>query len=147
MEKQDYTVSITVEASARQAFKSINNITGWWTTVFEGHSEKLNDVFTVRFGETFITIKIVEFVPDNKILWHVIDCHKHWLKNNQKEWLDTTILWEISTEEKATTISFKHIGLVPGIECYNGCEGAWNFYIKDSLFKLITDGKGVPELK
>jgi len=146
MKKQDYHVSITVKATPQEAFESINNVQGWWTTVFEGRSEKVNDVFTVRFGETSITIKIVELDPAKKIRWHVTDCHKHWLKD-KKEWKDTTISWELSAAGNATKIDFTHIGLIPGIECYKGCAGAWNFYITESLFKLLTEGKGLPELK
>ena len=116
------------------------------TKVFEGNSEKTGDVFTVRFGETFITIKVVELIPDKKIVWQVIDCYKHWLKD-KKEWQGTRISWEISAEENGTQIKFTHIGLVPGIECYNGCEKAWNFYLNESLYKLLTEEKGVPELK
>ena len=146
MKKQDYSVSIIVNATPEQAFKSINSVSDWWTIAFEGQSEKLNDVFTVRFGETFITIQLVEFVPNRKIGWQVIDCYKHWLKD-KKEWQDTTMSWEISAEKNGTQISFTHIGLVPGIECYNGCEKAWDFYVKESLFQLLTEGKGIPELK
>lgn len=143
MTQQDYNVSIRVNASAEDAFNTINNITAWWCTNFEGESEKLNDVFTVRFGETFITIKIIELIPYQKIGWQVIDCYKHWLKD-KKEWLNTTMTWEISLKENEAQINFTHHGLVPGIECYNGCEGAWNQYIKESLFRLITEGIGKP---
>jgi hypothetical protein len=146
MKPKDYSANITVNATVEEVFKSINSVSDWWTRVFEGHSEKLNDVFTVRFGETFITIQLVGFVPNKKIDWRVIDCYKHWLKD-KKEWQDTTMSWKISAEKNATQISFTHIGLVPGIECYNGCEKAWDFYIKESLFKLLTEGKGIPELK
>ena len=146
MKEQDYHTSITVNATAPEAFKSINNIPGWWTADFEGNSEKPGDVFTVRFGETFITLQVVEPIPGKKIIWQVIDCYKHWLKD-KKEWLGTKMIWEISAEENGTQISFTHIGLVPGIECYNGCEKAWNFYINESLFKLLTEEKGVPELR
>jgi hypothetical protein len=146
MKKQDYTVSIAVSASAQDTFKSINNVSGWWTTDFEGSSQRLNDEFTVHFGETWITLKIIELIPGKKIVWEVIDCYKHWLKD-KKEWKGTTIIWKISAAENETQINFTHIGLVPGVECYKGCEGAWNFYIKESLFKLLAEGKGVPELK
>ena len=146
MKEQDYHTSITVNATAPEAFKSINNIPGWWTADFEGNSEKPGDVFTVRFGETFITLQVVELIPGKKITWQVIDCYKHWLKD-KKEWLGTKMIWEISAEENGTKISFTHVGLVPGIECYNGCEKAWNFYINESLFKLLTEEKGVPELR
>jgi len=146
MKEQDYHTSITANATAQEAFTAINNISGWWTIAFEGSAEKLLDIFTVRFGETYITSKVVELIPNHKIVWHVIDCNKHWLKN-KKEWKDTLINWEISAENNTTQIKFTHIGLVPDIECYNGCEKAWNFYIKESLLKLLSDGKGIPELK
>jgi hypothetical protein len=146
MKKQDYSTSITVNATAQEAFKSINSVSKWWTEDLEGRSQKPNDEFTVHFGETFITMKIVELVPDKKIVWHVTDCYKHWLKD-KKEWKDTKMNWKISSKKGATQITFTHIGLVPGLECYDGCENAWGQYIKGSLLKLLTKGKEVPELK
>jgi hypothetical protein len=35
-------------------------------------------------------------------------------------------------------------GLVPSIECYDGCPGAWSFYIHGSLRDFILKGKGQP---
>ena len=142
MKKQDYNISITVNATEQEAFERINDISGWWTKDFEGHLEKPNDFFTVHFGEVFITLKVVELIPNKKIAWYVTDCYKPWLKN-KKEWNDTVLSWEISKEKDVTRIGFTHIGLVPGIECYDGCERAWGFYIKESLFKLLTEGEGV----
>jgi hypothetical protein len=142
----DYTVNISVKQSAASAFRCIKDIAGWWTVNVEGQSQQLDDVFTVHFGETFITIKVIELVPDKKIGWQVIDCYKHWL-TNKKEWRDTIMSWEITTANNDTQINFTHIGLLPGIECYEGCEKAWNFYVQKSLFKLLTVGKGIPELK
>ena len=74
MKTQDYTVSITVNATVHQAFESINNVTKWWTENLEGHSKKLNDVFTVRFGDVHMsTQKLVEVVPDKRVVWLVTD--------------------------------------------------------------------------
>jgi hypothetical protein len=146
MKKQDYTVSIMVNATAVEVFKSINNVSKWWSEDMEGSSQKLNDEFTVHFGETSITVKLVELIPYKKIGWYVTDCYKHFLKD-KKEWKDTTMTWEISAAGNATQINFTHTGLVPGLECYGACEKAWDFYIKESLFKLLTKGKGTPELK
>ena len=50
MKEQDYTVSITVNATPQEAFKGINRVSQWWTENLEGSSQKLNDEFTVRFG-------------------------------------------------------------------------------------------------
>jgi len=61
-----------------------------------------------------------------------------------KDWNGTKISWEISTDEGLTKINFTHIGLVPEKECYNDCKGGWSFYVKESLFKLLTEHKGLP---
>jgi hypothetical protein len=146
MKKQDYHTSITVNATAQEAFNGIQSVSKWWTDDLEGSSQNVNDVFTVHFGETSITIKIVELVPGKKILWHVTDCYKHFLKD-KKEWKDTTINWEISAGKDGTTITLTHIGLVPGMECYNACEGAWDQYMEENLFELLTKRKGTLEVK
>jgi len=77
-------------------------------------------------------------------VWHVVDCNLHWIKN-KKEWKDTETRSEISTKGKSTQIRFTHIGIVPGIGCYKDCSKGWDHYVKESLLKLITEGKGLPE--
>jgi hypothetical protein len=144
METNDYQAGITAKATAKQAFESVNRVRDWWAKDFTGNSQKLNDVFSVRFGETFVTFKLVEVIPDKKIVWLVTDCHLHWL-DDKKEWKDTTIIFEIKEQDGLTKIDMKHIGLVPGIACYNDCKKGWDGFIKGSLLKLITAGKGNPE--
>jgi hypothetical protein len=146
MKKQDYTASILVKAPANKAFKSINDVAAWWTENIEGSSEKLNDVFTIHFGEAFVTMKIVESVSDKKVVWIVTDCYLHWLAD-KKEWKDTRIVFEISAEGDSTRIQFTHVGLVPQAECYDNCVKGWDQYIKDSLVKLINVGDGLPQRK
>jgi hypothetical protein len=146
MKKQDYRATILVKAAANKAFQSINQVTAWWTENIEGSTEKLNDVFTIHFGETFSTMKIVESVPDKKVLWNVTDCHLHWL-TDKKEWKNTQIVFEISAEGDSSRIQFTHVGLVPRVECYEDCVKGWDQYIKDSLAKLINEGKGLPQRK
>lgn len=147
MKKQDYKVSITVDATAQEAFKSINSVSKWWTEHLEGSSQKLNDEFTVRFDEVHVsTQKLVELIPDKKIVWLVTESKLNFVEDKH-EWNDTKISFEIAEKDGKTQIDFTHIGLVPEIECYNGCSNAWGHYIKGSLFKLLTEGKGTPELK
>ena len=144
MTAEDYHSAIIATVTAEEAFESINHVWKWWATNFEGSSEKLNDVFTVRFGETFVTFKVVESVPSKKIVWLVTDCYLHWLKD-KKEWKNTQLDWEISSKGDVTRIDFTHVGLVPEIECYNDCKKGWDFYSKESLKNLLTEGKGMPE--
>lgn len=144
MNSQDYSTSITVGRSAEETFNAVNNIYGWWSTDFEGSAAKQGDMFTVRFGETFISMRIMELVPTNKIVWQVVDSWKHWMKSNNTEWIGTTIVFEIMEEEGNTKIDFTHIGLMPSLDCFDVCSDAWSGYISDSLRNLIETGKGNP---
>ena len=147
MKNQDYSVSITVNATPQQAFKSINNVSEWWVENLEGSSHKLNDIFTIHFsGNNFVTHKIIEFVSDKKVVWQVTDCNLEWL-TDKKEWQNTRMSFEISTKDNSTQINFTHIGLVPEVECYDMCVKGWDQYVKGSLLKLISEGKGEPQPK
>jgi hypothetical protein len=147
MEKQNYTAAMEVKVPAEKAFKSINNVSEWWVENLEGSSHKLNDVFTIHFsGNNFVTHKIIEFVPNKKVVWLVTDCYLEWL-TDKTEWTNTKMSFEISTKENSTEINFTHIGLVPEVECYDMCVKGWDQYVKGSLLKLITEGKGQPQEK
>lgn len=145
MKEQDYHVSITVPATAHEAFNSINDISKWWTLNVEGRSEKRDDEFTVRFGDVHMsTQKLVEVIPDEKVVWLVTDSLLNFLEDKE-EWTNTKICFEISRQGDQTHINFTHFGLVPKAECYGACVKAWDYYIRESLFKLLTEGKGMPE--
>ena len=147
MENKNYNATLTVSNNANEAFKSINNVSEWWTENLEGSTHKLNDVFKLLWGgQSFVTLKIVEFVPDKKVVWQVTDSYLEWLKDKM-EWQNTKMSFEISTKDNSTTIHFTHIGLVPEVECYNDCVKGWDQYLKGSLLKLITEGEGQPQKK
>jgi len=147
MEKQDYNASITVDATAQEAFKCINNVTKWWTENLEGRSQELNDEFTVRFGDVhYSRQQLVEVIPDEKVVWLVTDSNLNWIKDKH-EWTNTKISFEIAEKDGKTQVHFTHLGLIPEVECFDACSDAWNQYIQQSLLSLITTGKGQPSLK
>jgi hypothetical protein len=90
--------------------------------------------------------KIVEFEPARKIVWQITGSQLNFIKDKE-EWNNTTIVFEITEKNGKTELLFSHVGLVPAAECYKDCSGAWDFYIKDSLHKLITTGRGKPNKK
>ena len=147
MKEQDYHISITVDATAHEAFNCINSVTKWWTENLEGSSQKLDDEFIVRFGDVhYSRQKLVEVVPDKKVVWLVTDSKLNFIEDKQ-EWTNTKITFEISTQNDKTKIHFTHIGLVPEIECFDACSNAWSQYIHQSLWRLVTTGKGQPDKK
>jgi hypothetical protein len=63
--------------------KKFSQIKLWWRKDFEGSAEKLNNPFTVPFGEhngetSFVDFVISEKIPNRKVVWKVTDCYLPW---------------------------------------------------------------------
>jgi hypothetical protein len=149
MEKKNYHRTITVNASPEEAMKKISQVNHWWKHDFSGSAEKLNDKFTVPFGElngekSFVDFVVSEIVPTKKAVWKVTDCNLPWFKD-KTEWNNTEVVFEISSDNGKCKIDFTHIGLVPGVECYEACEKGWDGHVTNSLVSFINDGKGMPQ--
>ena len=142
--QQDFSLSLTVTASAKETTKRIAQVDLWWAKNFKGRAGKLNDEFSVHFGDTYVNFRISETIPDRKIVWLVTDCNLHWIKA-KKEWNNTEVVWSLAEKDGKTRIDFVHKGLTPASECFESCEPGWTHHIKDSLVKLIEKGKGYPE--
>jgi len=138
-----YTTTIFINESPKEVFNAINNVKGWWQGEVKGNTVALNDEFTYRMKDIhYSKQKLVEVVPDKKVVWLVTDSNLSFTKN-KNEWTGTKIIFEITEINNKTQLRFTHAGLVPAFECYGGCSGAWGQLIQQSLLSLITTGKGV----
>jgi uncharacterized protein YndB with AHSA1/START domain len=147
MKTKDYTASYTVDQSPEAVFDAINNVRGWWSEEIDGPTDRLGAEFTYRYEDVHrSTQKITELVPGKRVVWHVLDAQINFVKD-KAEWNGTDIVFEIAEKGDKTELRFTHVGLVPAIECYGKCSGAWGFYINDSLRSLIATGKGDPNQK
>jgi hypothetical protein len=142
MTNEDFTCSITVTISPKEAFEMISRVSDWWVTDVEGKAEQLNDEFTVHFGTTWVAFKVTQFVSEQTVVWSVSDCNLPWNKD-VKEWKGSKIVWRVSSHAESTTIEFSHIGLAR-LDCGSQCMNSWGGYVKQSLYKLITEGRGLP---
>jgi hypothetical protein len=144
MKADDYTLSFTVDRSPEEVFAAVNNVRGWWSGDIEGSTDEPGAVFTYRYKDIHDTTqKITEWVPGRKVVWHVLKAHINFVKD-KTEWEGTDVVFEIARKGGRTQLTFTHVGLVPTIECYGKCSGAWGFFINESLRKLITTGQGDP---
>ena len=142
MATENFTTTILVDNSPQEVFSAINHVRGWWQGEIEGSTDKLNDEFTYQMEEMhFSKQKIVEFIPDQKVVWLVTESKLNFV-SKKNEWTGTKIIFEISETNNKTKLRFTHLGLFPEFECYGGCSGAWGDLIQKSLFSLITTGKG-----
>lgn len=153
MKKKNFTTMLLVEQTPKEVFNAITNVRGWWSGLyseeFEGSSDKLNDEFTFLAGDGahYTKQKLIELIPDKKIVWLVTDSKLTFVEN-ETEWTGTKISFDISKEDNKTKIVFTHMGLVPEFECYNSCAPAWTQYIQERLLlSLTTAGKVKPVKK
>ena len=141
--KANFTTSIIVDKSPTEVFTAINNVRSWWQGEIKGSTDTLNDEFTYEMQPYHLSKqKIVELVPGKKVLWLVTESEINFVAD-KKEWLNTKISFDITTVDNKTKLTFTHQGLVPAIECYGSCSGAWEQLVQKSLFSLITTGKGI----
>jgi len=47
------------------------------------------------------------------------------------------LVFDLTEDNGATTITFTHEGLTPKVECYKDCEEGWTHWIKASLYFLF----------
>jgi len=144
MENQNYNCVINANISAAAAVDAINNVAAWWTEDFEGVSQNEGDVFTVRFGTIYKIFKVTEMQPGKRVVWLVTDCYMSWIEN-KTEWTGTSIVWDVTGDEGSAQINMTHVGLIPEKECYTDCEKGWNYYLKESLLKLVNGQQPKPE--
>jgi hypothetical protein len=143
MKNQDFTTTILVEQTPTDVFKTLINVRAWWSGLyeesFEGSSEKLGDEFSFRAGggAHFTRQKMVELVPNEKVVWLVTESNLSFV-DTVDEWTGTKIMFEISREQDKTKIVFTHIGLVPEFECYDSCAPAWTQYLQERLTQALT---------
>ena len=144
MTTKDFTTTILVDNTPEEVFDAINNVRGWWSEEIEGSTDKLNSEFDYHYEDVHrCKIKIIELVPNKKVVWSVLDNYFKFTKD-KSEWKGTKIIFDIAEKDNKTEMRFTHHGLVPAYECYEICRDAWTGYIQKSLRNLITAGKGQP---
>jgi hypothetical protein len=148
MEIKSFTSTIEVDKSTELTFNCIKDVSKWWGGKdLSGSSTKLNDEFVINHpGAHYSKQKLIEAVPNKKMVWLVTEGTLNWLKNDKHEWTNTKMIFELTAKDDKTIINFTHEGLVPGKECYERCEQGWNTVIKDYLFNYITYGKVAEQL-
>ena len=148
MTDQSYSTTLEVEATPAQAYEAINDVRGWWSQDVDGRTDIVGAEFAYRGnqdGENLhrAQIRVAELVPGRRVVWDVLD---NWMRfiDDQAEWKDTRIVFEISPTATGSRIRFTHRGLVPTYECYDVCFDAWTFFVRSSLRALIGTGRGEP---
>ncbi|MEO7989985.1 MAG: SRPBCC domain-containing protein [Chryseolinea sp.] len=141
-ESKSFTATILVDQNPATAFTAIQNFRAWWSEVIEGNTDKLNETFFYHYKDIHLCkIKLIEVIPNKKLVYLVLDNQFNFIED-KTEWINTKLIFEITSEGSKTKVQFTHEGLVPECECYNVCNDAWSAYINKSLYNFITTGRG-----
>jgi uncharacterized protein YndB with AHSA1/START domain len=144
MSDRSFTTTISVTQPPHVALEAIRNVRGWWSEGIEGATGSAGDEFTYRYGDVHhCTVRVTDVVPDRKVSWLVLSNYFNFVED-ETEWKDTTITFELTEREGGTEVRFTHHGLVPAYECFDACSDGWTFYIASSLRNLIETGEGQP---
>jgi uncharacterized protein YndB with AHSA1/START domain len=142
--ERNFTTTFQVDRSPQEAFEAITNVRGWWSQGVQGVTDEVGGEFDYRFKDVHrCRIRVTELAPGRKVAWRVLDNYFDFAED-QAEWKDTEVVFEIAERDGGAEVRFTHVGLVPRFECYDVCTNAWGGYIGGSLRSLINTGKGRP---
>jgi uncharacterized protein YndB with AHSA1/START domain len=146
MSKKDFTISLLVDQTPEEVFTAITNVRAWWSGYYSeelvGNTEKLHDEFSFRAGPDvhYSKQKLVEVVPNKKIVWLVTESNLSFLEQTD-EWTGTKVIFEIAKKGEKTQLTFTHQGLTSEVKCYDACAPAWTQYVQNKLLPLIETNK------
>lgn len=137
----DYSASLPIAAPAPAvyaALTTIDGLRGWWTRRAEGSPEPGGELrFEFPDHDIYKVMRVVESTRPVSVRWLVADC-------KLADWIGTTIRFElIASGPAATELRFTHEGLRPVLDCFETCEGAWDYFLH-SLASYAETGTGQP---
>ena len=116
------------------ALTTLDGLSGWWTENTDGGTA-VGDVVHFRFQPGDIDMTVGELDPGRHVLWQVTD--------GPREWIGTTVNWELRPDGEGTTVLFTHHGWREPVEFMHHCSTKWAVFLL-SLKSLIETGKGAP---
>lgn len=141
---ESFKAVIEVAKPPHEVFRCITSeVARWWGGKdLSGSTTKLHDEFIIDHpGTHYSKQKIVELIPDRRVVWLVTESSLSWLKRRD-EWTDTKMIFELTGSADESILHFTHEGLTPDKECYARCsQEGWGIVIKDWLFDFITSGR------
>ena len=139
---KSFSYNFNTSKSSEEIFELLLSVKKWWSGFHEetitGNSVEINDEFSFLAGGGvhYSKQRLIELVPNRKIVWQVIETNLTFL-DNPKEWLNTKFGFDIEKYGEKSKVTFTHEGLVPSFECYQSCTTAWTEYM-EQLEKMLN---------
>jgi uncharacterized protein YndB with AHSA1/START domain len=135
----DYQATVEIAAPPEAVFDALttlDGLAGWWTEA-TGDARAGGEV-RFHFTDRIPAVMRVEDAAPERVRW---TCLGYTIL---PDWGGTTITFALSPRPGAgTTLAFRHRGLTPRLECYDGCKNGWDFFLP-SLRAYAETGQGTP---
>jgi len=137
-ETADYCYTMEVAVPLERIVAALTDdaeIVQWWTAVTA--SERTGDVIRLAMGGQWLAF-IVERRADDEVTWTVTSCEM------APDWVGTEPTFTIRAGRGgASELTFRHVGLVPSLECFDMCRAGWGHFLP-SLRQYLETGEGLP---
>jgi len=131
-----YTMEVAAPiARIIEAVTDETEIMRWWTAV--SASERNGDEIRLVMGDQSLIVT-VERPAEGEVTWTVTTCEM------APDWVGTEPTFTIRPNDDGTNeLTFRHIGLVPSLECFDMCRAGWGHFMP-SLHQYLETGEGLP---
>ncbi|MDP9148451.1 MAG: SRPBCC domain-containing protein [Myxococcota bacterium] len=138
----DYARRVAFGATRERVFDGIatvEGLKGWWTTRVSGSAVPRGELrFEFEGLEEHILMRVEKSERPSSVRW---TCLEH---TELEHWSGTHVTFDLAPRgPEGCELSFRHVGLTPGLECYEMCEDGWEHFLA-SLVRYIDEGEGTP---
>jgi uncharacterized protein YndB with AHSA1/START domain len=116
---------------------------GWWTTGGDVVTGSGQDIRLNWSGQDHVVFRVDVADRPTAMRWTCIAQHDRNLPRPD-EWVDTTLVFNLSAHGQGTGLEFEHRGLTSTLECYGVCRDGWDHFLRRSLRQLVEAGRGLP---
>lgn len=132
----DILHKVAIKASPNAVYRALttlDGLAGWWTSDTTG-DPNVGGTILFRFGDRGrIEMKVVELVPNRRVLWQVT--------GGPQDWIGSKVSFDLSQDGDHTAILFKHAGWAAPSEFMHACSTKWAMFLM-SMKSLFESGKG-----
>jgi uncharacterized protein YndB with AHSA1/START domain len=141
---EDFTAVLNLPASPATVaglFTSAAGVSRWWGPT-EGDGA-VGGTLVTSFGEYGVnTMRVLEAGPA-RVVWESIASAGITPTGHTREWLGTTMEFDIAGAGAGAELRFRHAGLTPQLECWDACFAAWTQFMA-SIQTYAETGTGTP---
>ncbi|WP_338025168.1 SRPBCC domain-containing protein [Corynebacterium lehmanniae] len=116
-------------ATREEVYRAITKPSSWWDQKVEGEAGVKGGEFHAKEGD----FSVQEADDGKRVVWNVEPTD-----DNDHEWDDTSLIFDIEEEEGKTKVNFTHRGIRPHDRGYDEIAKTWKDRIAKGLQPLIN---------